>query len=216
MNRSPKSRVLLVDDHAVVRTGVKTLLESDSGFEVVGEAANGLEAIREVRRLRPEFVILDISMPGVTGLEIMGEIRDSSPETRIVVLTMHEDEDYFFSAIKAGADGYVVKGAGLDQILLALNAAQEGGVYLHPALAKSLVSEQMSGQGGNTVKALSARELDVLKLIADGFVNKEIAARLNISVSTTQTYRTRIMEKLGLHSVAELIRYAIRKGIIKP
>ncbi|MBI4336733.1 MAG: response regulator transcription factor [Chloroflexi bacterium] len=210
------TRVLLVDDHAVVRLGVKALLEAEEGFEVVGEASSGREALLEVRRLQPDLVLLDITLPDMNGLETMGQIKAMAPETRVVILTMHEDEEYFFRAIQAGATGYIVKGAGSDQIAAALRAVQGGGVYLYPSLAKTLVAGYLREQENPVVKTLSARELEVLRLIGEGLVNKEIASRLGITVATAQTYRTRIMEKLGLHTVAELIRFAVRKGIIRP
>lgn len=208
--------MLLVDDHAIVRTGVRALLEEEEGIDVVGEAASGHEALTETRRLRPDIVLMDITLPDMNGLEAMTLIKEASPETQVVILTMHEDEDYFFRAIQAGAVGYVVKGGGADQILAAIRAVRDGGVYLYPSLAKALVADHLREQENPLVKSLSDRELEVLRFIGDGLVNKQIASQLGISVTTAQTYRTRIMEKLGLHTVAELIRYAIRKGIIRP
>ncbi|MBI2871949.1 MAG: response regulator transcription factor [Chloroflexi bacterium] len=212
----PKAKVLLVDDHAVVRMGVRALLEAEEDFEVVGEAGSGLEALEGVRRLSPDFVLMDITLPDMNGLEAMAKIKEAALGTRVVILTMHEDQDYFFRAIQAGADGYVAKGGGSENILAALRAVRENGVFLYPSLAKSLVAEYMQKGETSQEKSLSDRELEVLRLIGEGLGNKEIASRLGISVATAQTYRTRIMEKLGLHTVAELIRYAIRKGIIRP
>lgn len=209
------AKVLLVDDHAIVRTGVRALLEAEEGFEVVGEADSGHEALEAASRLKPDLILLDITLPDMNGLEVMARLRELFPQIQVVILTIHEDEDYFFQAIRAGATGYVVKGGSSDQILAALHAAQSGGVYLHPLLAKTLVAEHLRERGTPLAKNLSTREMEVLRLIADGLVNKEIASRLDISVSTAQTYRTRIMEKLELHTVAELIRYAVRKGIIR-
>lgn len=211
-----KSKVLIVDDHAIVRTGVRALLEEEDEFEVVGEAASGYDALLETKRLKPTLVLMDITLPDMNGLEAMIQIREASPETQVVILTMHEDEDYFFRAIQAGAAGYVVKGGGADQVLAAIHAVHDGGVYLYPSLAKALISDHLREQENPLVKSLSERELSVLRFIGEGLVNKEIASRLGISITTAQTYRTRIMEKLGLHTVAELIRYAIRKGIIRP
>lgn len=212
----PRNRVLLVDDHAIVRTGVKALLEAEDDFEVVGEAANAREAVLETSRLSPDFVLMDITLPDMGGLEVLARIKEAAPGARVIVLTMHDDEEYFFRAIQAGAEGYVVKGAGSDQILAALRAVQNGGVYLHPSLARALVADHLRERDSPLVKSLSARELEVLRLVGEGLVTKEIAARLGIGVTTAQTYRTRIMEKLGLHTVAEVIRYAIRKGMILP
>lgn len=206
----------MVDDHAIVRKGVRVLLEAEEDFEVVGEAAGGHAALEEVQRLKPDLVLMDITLPDMNGLEAAVLIREAVPEAKIVIFTMHEDEDYFFRALQAGAVGYIVKGASGDQIMSALRAAESGGAFLSPALAKSLVSGYLRQNDSPQVKSLSERELEVLRLLADGLVNKEIASRLGITVSTAQTYRTRIMEKLELHTVPELIRYAIRKGIIKP
>ncbi len=211
-----KTKVLLVDDHTMVRKGVRALLEAEEEFEVVGEAVSGQAALEEVQRLKPDIVLMDITLPDMNGLEATARIREAVPEAKIVILTMHEDEDYFFRALHAGAAGYVVKGASGDQILTALRAAESGGAFLSPALAKSLVSDYLRQKDSPQVKGLSDRELEVLRLLADGLANKEIASRLGITISTAQTYRTRIMEKLELHTVPELIRYAIRKGIIKP
>jgi two-component system response regulator NreC len=211
-----KTKVLIVDDHAIVRTGVRSLLDSDNEFDVVGEAGSGQDALALAARLKPDVVLMDITLPDMNGLEAMVRIRETVPDTGVVILTMHEDEDYFFRAIQAGAAGYVVKGGGSENILTALRAVREGGIFLYPSVAKSLVAEYLQEGDTPAVRSLSERERDVLRLIGDGLVNKEIAARLGISVSTAQTYRSRIMEKLGLHTVAELIRYAIRKGIIRP
>lgn len=208
--------MLLVDDHAVVRVGVRALLEAADDFDVVGEASTGREALQEARRLKPDLVLMDITLPDVNGLETLAQIKGVAPETRVVILTMHEDEDYFFRALQAGAVGYVVKGSDSENILAALRAAQQGGVFLYPSLARSLVSDYLGGGESPQVKDLSAREVEVLRLMGEGLTNKEIASRLHIGVTTAQTHRTRIMEKLGLHTVAELIRYAIRKGIVRP
>ncbi len=211
-----KTSVLLVDDHAVVRMGVRTLLDSQEDFQVVGEAASAHDGLSEAKRLKPDIVIMDITLPDISGLEAIGQLKEISPKSRVVVLTMHEDKDYFFRAMQTGAAGYVVKGGDSEDILSALRAVREGGIFLHPLLAKSLVTEYLREGESSQIENLSARESEVLRLIGEGLVNKEIAARLSISITTAQTYRTRIMEKLGLHTVAELTRYAIRKGIIQP
>jgi two-component system response regulator NreC len=211
-----KTRVLLVDDHAVVRMGVRALLQGEADFDTVGEAASGREAIQEARRLKPDIVIMDITLPDINGLEAMAQIKAEAPDARVVVLTMHEDKDFFFRALQAGAAGYVVKGGDSDNILAALRAVQGGGIFLDPSLAKFLVSRSLKDDENPQVKDLGARELEVLRLIGDGLTNKEIGSRLGLSVTTIETYRTRIMEKLGFHTVVELVRYAIRKGIIQP
>ncbi|MBI3954344.1 MAG: response regulator transcription factor [Chloroflexi bacterium] len=212
----PKTRVLLVDDHAVFRMGVRALLQGQESFDVVGEAASGHEALAEAKRLQPDIVLMDITLPDMNGLEAMVQIKAGVPATRVVILTMHEDKDYFFRALQAGASGYVVKGGDSENVLAALRAVEGGGVYLYPSLAKSLVTEYVGDTESPQVRGLSARELEVLRFIAEGLTNKEIASRLVLSITTVETYRTRIMEKLGLHTVAELVRYAVRKGIIRP
>jgi two-component system, NarL family, response regulator NreC len=211
-----KTRVLLVDDHAVFRMGTRLLLESDDSFVVIGEADSGQEALVQSRRLRPDLVLMDITLPDMNGLDAMTQIQGIVPGAKVVILTMHEDRDYFFRAIQSGAAGYVVKGSDADHILAALHGVQSGGVYLYPALAKALVTDHFAEQEHGLVRSLSAREVEVLRLIADGLSNKVIASHLGISISTAQTHRTRIMEKLELHTVAELVRYAIRRGIIRP
>lgn len=213
-NGHDKIKVLIVDDHAVVRKGLRLILEAESDVQVVGEASNGHEAIARTRELKPDIVIMDIGLPDMNGLEATATIKDSQPGTKVVMLTMHEDEDYFFRALKVGAHGYVVKGAQVEDILSALRAAQQGGVFLYPVLAKTLVNEYLAGDSG-AAGVLSPREGEVLRCIAQGLTNKETASQLSISVTTAQTHRSRIMEKLGLHSQAELIRYAIRKGLVR-
>ncbi|MBI2918261.1 MAG: response regulator transcription factor [Chloroflexi bacterium] len=213
-NGHDKIRVLIVDDHAVVRKGLRLILDAESDVLVVGEAGNGHEAIARARELKPDIVIMDIGLPDMNGLEATGIIKESQPDTKVVMLTMHEDEDYFFRALKVGAHGYVVKGAQVEDILAALRAAQQGGIFLYPVLAKTLVNEYLAGDSG-AAGVLSPREGEVLRGIAQGMTNKEIASQLSISVTTAQTHRSRIMEKLGLHSQAELIRYAIRKGLVR-
>ncbi|MBI2165191.1 MAG: response regulator transcription factor [Chloroflexi bacterium] len=208
--------MLLVDDHAVVRAGVRALLHAEGDFEVVGEASNGRQALEKAAHLRPDIVLMDITLPDISGLEAMAQIKEAVPETRIVVLTMHEDEDYFFRALHAGASGYVVKGSSSESILAALRAVEQGGVFLYPSMAKSLVADYLREGEGQKTASLSAREMEVLRLIGDGLTNKEIASRLGITIATAQTHRTRIMQKLGLHTVAEIIRYGVRKGIIRP
>ncbi len=209
------AKVLIVDDHAVVRKGIRSLLEEAEGFTVVGEAATGRDALAEVRRLRPDFVLLDITLPDANGLDLIPRITTVAPATKVVVLTMHEGEDYFFRALQAGAVGYVIKAGDAEHILAALRAVLDGGVYLYPSLAKTLVGEHLRDRESSVTADLSPREKEVLRLIAEGMSNKEIATSLSISVTTAQTHRNRIMQKLGLHTSVELVRYAIRRGIIQ-
>ncbi|HZW33518.1 MAG TPA: response regulator transcription factor, partial [Isosphaeraceae bacterium] len=208
--------ILIVDDHAVVRAGIRALLNDVPDLTVIGEAATAREALDLTRLLRPDFVLLDITLPDGSGLDLIPSLVTTAPGVRIIVLTMHEGEEYFFQALRAGAAGYVVKSGDAEHILAALRAVLEGGVYLYPTLARTLVGRHLREQGDRAPPDLSPREQEVLRLIAEGLSNKEIAARLSISVTTAQTHRNRIMEKLGLHTAVELVRYAIRAGLIRP
>lgn len=209
-----KIRVLIVDDHAVLRAGLRTLLNLQSDMEVVGEAAEGLEALEKVKRLEPDLVLMDISLPGMEGLEATKKLRKTYPNIKVLVLTMHEDRRYLYSALKAGASGYVVKRAADTELIDAIRAAYRGDVFLHPSMAK-FVAEDYVEQAG-TEKGLSDREREVLRLIAEGRTYKEMAKLLVVSVKTIETYRERIKEKLGLHTRAELVRYALEKGLVGP
>ncbi len=211
-------RVLVVDDHTIVREGVRMLLAAQPGIEVVGEGANGFEAVQKARELRPDVVIMDIAMPGMTGLEATHLIKQSDPEIQVLALTVHEGEEYFFRLLSAGGSGYVLKGAGSADLIAAVQAVARGDVFLSPTVAKKLVSDYLarvgSGEEQDSYGGLTAREQEVLKLLAEGYTAKEIADKLVLSVSTVQTHRTHIMRKLNLHSRVELIKYAIRRGLI--
>ncbi|HUX85994.1 MAG TPA: response regulator transcription factor [Chloroflexota bacterium] len=209
-----QKKVLLVDDHAVVRKGIRSLLDTVADLTVVGEAGTAREALAEARRLRPDFVLLDLTLPDGNGLDLIPQLTDAAPGSKVIVLTMHEGEDYFFRALQVGAVGYVIKAGDPEHILAALRAVLDGGVYLYPSLAKSLVGQHLHEREHPVGADLSPRETDVLRLIADGKSNKEIASALSISVTTAQTHRNRIMQKLGLHTSVELVRYAIRRGLI--
>ena len=207
-------RILIADDHAVVRSGIKLLLDTEPDLQVVGEAGDGLEAICKYRELMPDLLLLDIMMPGMTGLQAAKAISQEFPNSRVMFLTMHEGDEYFFQALAVGASGYVVKGASSDEVVSAIRSVNSGGVYLQPSLAKKLVSDYLRNKSTAVYDGLTPREGEVLKLIADGSTNKEIAVKLSISVTTVQTHRAHVMEKLNLHSQAELIKYAMRKGIL--
>lgn len=211
-------RVLIVDDHTIVREGVRMLLAAQPGIEVVGEGANGHEAVQKARELRPDVVVMDIAMPGMTGLDATRLIKQSNPEVQVLALTVHESEEYFFRLLSAGGSGYVLKGAGSADLIAAVQAVARGDVFLSPSVAKKLVSDYLtrvgSGEEQDSYGGLTAREQEVLKLLAEGYTAKEIADKLVVSVSTVQTHRTHIMRKLNLHSRAELIKYAIRRGLI--
>ena len=214
-----KVRVLIVDDHAIVRDGVRMILEAQPDIEVVGEASDGREALEAARRLSPGVVLMDIAMPGMNGLEATAAIRQDLPDVQVLILTMHEDYEYFFELLRAGASGYVLKGASSDDLVSAIRAVHQGGVYLHPAVAKNLVSDYVKrmepGEDRARYDGLSDRERQVLKLVAGGETSRQIAEELFLSVNTVQTHRAHIMEKLGLHNRTDLIRYALRKGLVE-
>jgi len=212
-------RLLLVDDHAVVRSGLKMLLSGQREMEIVGEAASAHEALTKTERVRPNVILMDIGLPDKTGIEATREIKAKFPDVKIVALTIHEDEEYFFQMLAAGASGYVPKRAAPDELITAINVAAEGEVYLYPSLAKLLVRDYLSAERPAEEKAnldgLTDREHEVLIHLAEGASNDDIAAALVISPKTVERHRENIMRKLNLHSRSELVRYAIRKGIIK-
>jgi len=214
-----KIRLLLVDDHAVVRTGLRMLLEGESDMEIVGEAENASEALNKISLLKPEVVLMDIGLPDMSGIDATRSIKQLAPDTAVVALTIHEDEEYFFKMLDAGASGYVPKRAAPEELITAIRVTAQGEVYLYPTLAKLLVSDYLTqSQQPNkqaTLDGLTPREYEVLTLLADGASNTEIAEQLNISPKTVARHRENIMGKLGLHSRAELVKYAIRKGIIE-
>jgi two-component system response regulator NreC len=215
-----KIRLLLVDDHEVVRTGLRMLLEHQPDMEIVGEASTGAEALEMAAQVKPDVVVMDITLPDISGIEATRQIKRSQPEAAIVALTIHEDEQYFFEMLQAGAAGYVPKRAAPEDLISAIRAAHNEEIYLYPSLAKALVSDFLgrshTEQADNTLEDLTPREMEVLELLAEGFNNEEIADRLVISPHTVARHRENLMRKLGLHSKSELVKYAIRKGIILP
>lgn len=211
-------RLLLVDDHAVVRSGLKMLLENERDVEIIGEASSAAEAIEGAVRLKPTVILMDIGLPDLSGIDATREIKKRVPDVAVVALTIHEDEEYFFKMLESGASGYVPKRAAPEELLTAIRAAANGQVYLYPSLAKLLVRDFLDGgraTGQQTTSDLTDREQEVLTYLAEGASNEEIAASLVISPKTVARHRENIMRKLNLHSRAELVRYAIRKGIIK-
>ena len=212
-------RLLLVDDHAVVRSGLKMLLENERDVEIIGEAASAAEAMEAAISLKPNVILMDIGLPDLSGIDATREIKKRLSDVAIVALTIHEDEEYFFKMLEAGASGYVPKRAAPEELLTAIRAAAAGQVYLYPSLAKLLVRDFLDGGRAGSEQAasdLTDREQQVLTYLAEGASNEEIAASLVISPKTVARHRENIMRKLNLHSRAELVRYAIRKGIIKP
>jgi len=213
-------RLLLVDDHEVVRTGLRMLLESQSDIKILAEASTGAEAIQMAREFKPDVVVMDITLPDITGIEATRRLKESQPEIAVVALTIHEDEQYFFEMLQAGASGYVPKRAAPEDLITAIRAAFAGEIYLYPSLAKALVSDYLGRSRSDpqeaSLEALTPREAEVLELLAEGLSNDEIADNLVISRHTVARHRENLMGKLNLHSRSELVKYAIRKGLIAP
>ncbi|PZD95481.1 DNA-binding response regulator [Paenibacillus sambharensis] len=213
-------RVLICDDHAVVRSGLTMLLHGKHDIEVVGEASEGDEAIRMALELRPEVVLMDLSMPhGKDGMTATAELKKELPDTAVLILTMHDDDEYLFRAIQIGASGYILKNAPHEELLAAIQSIAAGNAYLYPTATKRLMSEylQRMKQGGEPAGAyetLSEREKEILGWIAKGYSNKEIADNLVISVKTVETHKSNLMEKLGLKTRPELIKFALKKGLL--
>ncbi len=212
-------RLLLVDDHAVVRSGLRMLLNAEPDVEIVGEASTAAEAMETASTVKPDVILMDIGLPDLSGIDATREIKKKYPEIAIVALTIHEDEEYFFKMLEAGASGYVPKRAAPEELLIAVRAAAAGQVYLYPSLAKLLVKDYLSqdhpGEEKANIDGLTDREHEVLTYLTEGANNDKIAAELIISPKTVERHRENIMRKLNMHSRAELVRYAIRKGIIK-
>jgi DNA-binding NarL/FixJ family response regulator len=210
-------KVLVVDDHDVVREGIRMVLSSDPELDVVGTASSGEQAIEEVHRLHPDVVVMDIGMPGISGFEATRRIRESEPDVKVVALTVHDSEAYVFQMLQAGATGYVVKRAAAEDVIQAVKRASQGEAVLHPSVAKLVIKDYLSrverGEE-SSFDSLSDREREILKLIAEGRTNREIAELLFLSIKTVQAHRANLMHKLGMHDRTELVKYAIRKGII--
>jgi DNA-binding NarL/FixJ family response regulator len=206
-------RLLLVDDHAVVREGLRALLASDPRFEIVGEASEGVGALTAAASLDPDVVVMDISLPGVNGVQATKRLKSQNPSARVVALTIHEESGYLRSLLDAGASGYVLKRSAASELVRALQVVGDGGTYLDPALTGHLVGRLVrNAPHVGSAPALSDRETEVVRLVARGYSNKEIAAKLDVSVKTVETYRYRAVEKLGLRGRADLVRYAIEQG----
>ncbi len=215
-----KIHILVADDHTIVREGISLLLQSEPDIEVVGEARNGREAVDKTLQLHPDVVLMDIAMPEINGLDATKRIKAARSEAHVLVLTVHESDEYFFQALQAGASGYVLKGATSAELVAAVRAVHSGGIYLHPSVAEKLVADYLKRDSSQTSQrnqyaSLTPREREVLILIAEGATNQKIASKLVLSTSTVQTHRANIMEKLSLHNRAELIKYAIRQGLIQ-
>ncbi len=214
-------RILIIDDHTVLRSGLRMLLNAEEDMLVVGEASDIFQAVQEGEHLRPDVVLVDISMPGMSGLDGLQNLKRKMPESRYLILTMHNDEGYLRKALSAGASGYVLKQAANDELLSAIRVVSQGGTYLHPTHRTILFKKtpglepEPPGAERERYDRLSPREKEILRLIASGYTNRQAAEELYLSEKTIETYKSRLMAKLGLHSRVELVRYAIDLGLIR-
>ena len=212
-------KLLIADDHAVLRAGLKALLNTQPDIRVIGEAANGQDALKKSQEMAPDIVLMDITMPGMSGLETTRELKKHHPEIKVLVLTVHEDESYLFQMLRAGASGYVPKKAADTELLDAIRATHRGENFIHSSMAKGLVSEWCGNQTATPANPvendLSQREKEVLKLLALGHTNQEIAYTLYLSIKTVETYKARLKEKLGVQGRAELVRFALQAGLLE-
>jgi len=214
----PDINLLLVDDHQVVRTGLRMLLEGQPDMKIIGEADCGAQALEKANELAPDVIVMDITLPDISGIEATRQIKEIHPDIAVVALTIHEDEQYFFEMLQAGASGYVPKRAAPEDLITSIRAAYAGEIYIYPSLAKALVADFLGRSSQGTEKesldGLTSREQEVLSLLAEGRSNDEIGEALNISKHTVARHRENLMRKLELHSRSELVKYAIRKGLI--
>lgn len=215
----PKIKLVLADDHAVVRSGLRMLLQAQPDMEIVGEADSGAQALAQVQKLHPDIILMDIQMPGMNGIEATRQIKEVCGDTAVLALTMHEDDQYFFEMLQAGASGYLPKRAAPDELVHAIRTVSRGEVFLYPSLATRLVQSYLGGGAGTDSEALvsdlTPREQEVLVHIAEGLTNPEIADKLVISVKTVDRHRENIMRKLNLHSRIDLVKYALKQGLIE-
>jgi two-component system response regulator NreC len=214
-----KIRILIADDHAILREGIRALLSMSQDLEIIGEAADGADAIEQCRRFHPDVVLLDIAMPGLGGLEAALEIKKESPRTKILVLTQYDDREYIRRFLKIGVSGYILKKAVSAELAAAIRAVHRGGLVLDPNIAREAMdgaeATNSPSKGSEAYDLLTDREKEVLKLVAEGKSNKEVAETLGISVKTAMSHRERLMEKLEIHNRTDLIRFALRQGVIR-
>ena len=208
-----KTRILLVDDHAVVRQGFKMTLSAQADMEIVGEAANGREAVELAGQLRPDVVVMDVAMPELNGIEATRRVVAANPHAKVIALSMHKDSVYVREILRAGARGYLLKDSGAGDLVAAIRSVAGGESYLSPAVSNAVLDDYRK-HVTNPIDLLSSREREVLQMLAEGKTNKEIAVVLNLSVYTVDAHRGRIMEKLNLHSINELVRFAVRNGLV--
>jgi DNA-binding NarL/FixJ family response regulator len=209
-------RVVLVEDHALVRAGIRSLLERMSGVEIVGEAGDGREAIELIGLLLPDVVLMDVTMPGLNGLHAMARVRAEYPSVRVVMLSMHDNEEFVWQALNAGAAGYVLKGADPAELGIAIRSVAQGGSYLSPEVSRQVVDDYVrrTGPERSALDRLTPRQLEIVQLIAEGKTNSQIARELDISLKTVETHRSQLMARLDVHDVTGIVRYAIRIGLI--
>jgi DNA-binding NarL/FixJ family response regulator len=207
-------RILVADDHGIVRSGVKLLLDRQPDMEVIAEAEDGVDAVEQVIKLKPDVAILDVSMPRMTGLQATHEIKQQTPETQILILSMHDDERYLFEALRAGAAGYVLKRAADQDLVNAVRAAGRGEPFLTSTAQQALIRDFL--ERGDQPEELTPREQEIVKLIAEAHTNKSIAEILHLSEKTVESHRSRVLQKLGMRDRVELVRYAIRRGLVEP
>ncbi|HEX8847504.1 MAG TPA: response regulator transcription factor [Pyrinomonadaceae bacterium] len=212
-----KLRILLADDHTLIREGLKALINAQPDMDVVGEASDGKAACQEAKALRPDLVVMDVSMPELNGAKATERLKQALPEIKVLALTVHEDKGYLQQMIQAGASGYMLKRAAAEELIHAIRTIAAGGIYLDPTLMSKVVGSSRRQTLDGVLKShdLSERETEVLRLIALGYSNKEIASHLNISVKTVETYKARLMEKLDLHSRVDIVRYALQQGLMQ-
>ncbi len=212
-------RILLADDHTILRAGLRMMLNAQPDFEVVGEAQDGRQAIQEAQRLQPDVILMDITMPDMNGIEATRQIKKILPDIKVLILTMHEHDEYVFQALRAGASGYMLKEAADTDLISALRVIQNGQFYLSPTAQSVMVGDYLqrvrTGEEKDSYSSLTEREREILKLVAEGYTNNKIAERLIISPKTVDTHRTHVMDKLNLHSRAELVKYAMRRGLLE-
>lgn len=215
-----KHLIFIVEDHQLFREGLKSMLNSREDIEVVGEAEDGLAAIRRIRRLKPDLVLLDLSMPKMGGISVMKEVKRELPDTHILALTIHESDQYVLEAFDAGADGYCIKDASRQELMLAVDSVLQGNTYISPGISDQVMVGYLAGRRemreNSRWDTVTQREREVLKLLAEGHTNKEIGDFLNISVKTVEKHRANLIGKLDLHNVAQLTAYAIEKGLVEP
>jgi DNA-binding NarL/FixJ family response regulator len=218
-------RVLLADDHTLVRAGIRSLLETLPGIKVVAEASNGIEALNLIDQFHPDVVLMDIAMSELNGLEATSRILKDYPDTKVIILSMHANEEYVWKALRMGAKGYLLKDAGMAELELAVKAVVRGETYLSPPISRQVISDYVSRVSsdqekqsltGQETERLTPRQREILRLIAEGYTTQAIAQKLDISIKTVETHRTQLMERLDIHDIAGLVRYAIRIGLVKP